>query len=1461
MNESILNHLDGKTMLSHGKHFVWICVIHFMFSMNAIADRDYTLFEVDPVRPVATLERSGHVAVLNIPDDYLELFKPVVNGLRHCASIKVGMRPVAIGVISESENTARVWVVNHLSDSISVLKLNLRQCSGRLVDTIAVGDEPRDIVVANTPAGKRVFVTMAHRGQNHPDDETRSWQDLIRTGPENEATDRPAGLADVAVINPENTRDIKIINLLTDTPRALALGAPDSAGYHTLLYAAGFHTGNKTTVIAAETARGVAVEHLNHLLETGDVAASANGDLILARAGVKMRGGSPAVRGKGRCFPDPREERKRRHELQICAQTDDDHRILAFKHQQAGVADQDCSCSNAYGEIQPVVSMIVKFYDTPDQCGEAFDDRIGGCWLDRDPELKGVGSPAMDWNDSVKFTLPDNDVFELNIGADGSTTLAKSYSGVGTLLFGMVSHPGTGKVYVANQDANNLTRFEGLGHFAGTSVRGTMSESRISVIDNGLVAVKPLNDHLGLTPDVSTRETALAFPVALAMTAHKVDSGAFARDQQLFFAALGSDKLAYVSTSALDAADVGDVNQRIKYIALGKTDSEGKITPSGPVGMSLDQTRQRLYLLARFTNELIEVNTATTNPALVSRYAMNNPEPRSITDGRSIFYSATEMSANGDQACASCHAYANNDSLAWDLGNPDNPSVNNPGPFVSPPAVGFVGDLAIDPSGLDPFLAEVNPDFRSNKGPMLTQPLRGLANHGAMHWRGDRVRNVQFTMGENPDVGTLDEENSIREFDEAVRDLEGGDEVLDAKKMDALADFLMQISYPPNPLRHLDNSLTDDEQAGRSAFFGCQSMTDEQFVRRECTGFNGQLVQIDEATRDCECFGNPVRFVMERLTHVQAFASAFEALQLTVSAAGPGDQQLVGDLQGRLEDLKVLARQVAALQRQSLSSFALPGNQAGFNHQAKVFNDGQLHTIQLFVAGAEYPDRSDGFVGFIAQAKELEKQLDLDILEDLLAQLQLPSLPPETSARLTDPEQISSVLTEWFGDANVSRKPLLDAQLSPGEEQDPLQGCSLDVSAQSCPLRIADSLTTCQGCHVLDPEANRRDGFDFPGFFGTGGEYAFSNIPQVFKVPHLRNLYSRVGKFGQAHEPEMFVGQSVFGIREGGFFDRDTPVIGPSVRGYGFSHDGSADTVHRFAGLLDFLRRPAGFLGANDVRGNPDAFDAFVPSDPQACIATVIQGRDEFFNLLQADRTQMIQAATAALAGDKAAAGQIVQTVLASSAVQTDSRWQTIASSALDAFLSQKPITDGQAAPIVEAVASSLFCPDVPSPELLPLCFQLGSALESGDKNGVCYPAGLKERSAVEAFALVFDTNLKPMVGQQVTIKKASKLPALFTDMLKAASAGYCDLGGWDGGGNGYLFSHVNPDNPMSSRLLSDKLKQLSLARLLRKAKSPVTFTCYPPQRDQAEAKRSVWDRNADGVPNGVSRRKIKKGV
>src|SRR4051812_16443416 len=125
----------------------------------------YTLFESGQVRPLALSPNGKLLFAANTPDNRLEIYKVKKNTLDHLASVPVGIEPVAVAARSDTE----VWVVNHVSDSVSVVELDQGGQSGHVVRTLLVGDEPRDIVFAG-PGHKRAFITTAHRGQNIPFD-------------------------------------------------------------------------------------------------------------------------------------------------------------------------------------------------------------------------------------------------------------------------------------------------------------------------------------------------------------------------------------------------------------------------------------------------------------------------------------------------------------------------------------------------------------------------------------------------------------------------------------------------------------------------------------------------------------------------------------------------------------------------------------------------------------------------------------------------------------------------------------------------------------------------------------------------------------------------------------------------------------------------------------------------------------------------------------------------------------------------------------------------------------------------------------------------------------------------------------------------------------------------------------------------------------------------------------------
>ena len=711
--------------------------------------------------------------------------------------------------------------------------------------------------------------------------------------------------------------------------------------------------------------------------------------------------------------------------------------------------------TNHAGIPQPTVGLIVKYQ--------------GSHWLDQ------LGQP---WDDMVKFELPDKDVFTIDAMADPPRRVeGGDYSGVGTVIFNMIVNPVSGVVYVSNTDAQNQNRFEGAGKFSGgRTVRGHLHESHITVLGRAArVEPRHLNKHIDYSKCCAPipnreNETSVAFPQDMAIT----EDGS-----TLYVAAFGTSEIAVYDTLALE-----------NDTFIPDTANQIPVSGGGPSGVVLDEARSRLYVLTRFDNSLSIVDTEHRQE--IGHLAMYNPEPDHIVAGRRFLYDASFSSSHGDSACASCHVFGDFDSLAWDLGDPDGDTTANTGPFTVNKNIGF-------------FLLRgrpENPHFRPMKGPMTTQSLRGLDNHGSMHWRGDRTGGNRAILNEDagpnqqPNGGSFDEDLAFRKFNIAFTSLNGRHEFIPAGDMQKFADFILEITYPPNPIANLDNSLTTQQQAGHDLFFGARS----------------------------------------------------------------------------------------------------------------------------------------------------------------------------------------------------------------------------------------DTFLNCNGCHVLDRDGNRKfPEVTKPGFFGTDGRFSFEGESQFFKVPHLRNLYQKVGMFGMAPPPPSsplpFDPKQVapFGSLLFAPLANNGPM-GPQVRGFGFLHDGSTDTVFRFVSNVLFLPRAPGTI----------------PVDPRT------------------------------------------------------------------------------------------------PPDMVPDPGNVGMPLT---------PEGIAQRRALEAFVLAFDSNLAPIVGQQVTLsRRNAKVAGPRIDLLIArAEAHECDLvamtrhGGLLYAGAGeFMFSHRR------THLVPDSLLRASASLPF----GEVTYTCVPP----GSGMRIALDRNEDGV-------------
>ena len=224
---------DFRKIMTRNLLLAVLLLPSLLLARSAVAS--YTLFESGHSRPLALSADGERLFAVNTPDNSLEIFFITTAGLLHSASVPVGLEPIAVA----PRNNSEVWVVNHLSDSVSIV--DVAASPPRVVRTLLVGDEPGDIVFAG-PSGDRAFITAAHRGQNSP------YTSATNPG---EFTTPGIGRADVWVFNVASLGDalggspLTIVTLLGDTPRALEV-SPDGA----TVYAAVFKSGNRTTTIA-----------------------------------------------------------------------------------------------------------------------------------------------------------------------------------------------------------------------------------------------------------------------------------------------------------------------------------------------------------------------------------------------------------------------------------------------------------------------------------------------------------------------------------------------------------------------------------------------------------------------------------------------------------------------------------------------------------------------------------------------------------------------------------------------------------------------------------------------------------------------------------------------------------------------------------------------------------------------------------------------------------------------------------------------------------------------------------------------------------------------------------------------------------------------------------------------------------------------------------------------------------
>jgi YVTN family beta-propeller protein len=169
----------------------------------AWAQASFVNWESPHVSPLCRTPDGARLLAVNTPDNRLEVFDLEAPLPVWLGSVAVGLDPVS----ARARDAGEVWVVNHLSDSVSVVDL----AAMHVVATLPTLDEPADVVFAGEPP--RAYVSCSQANV-------------------------------VQVFDPQTHALLETLDIVGEDPRALAVSSDGLT-----VYAAIFESGNDTTIL------------------------------------------------------------------------------------------------------------------------------------------------------------------------------------------------------------------------------------------------------------------------------------------------------------------------------------------------------------------------------------------------------------------------------------------------------------------------------------------------------------------------------------------------------------------------------------------------------------------------------------------------------------------------------------------------------------------------------------------------------------------------------------------------------------------------------------------------------------------------------------------------------------------------------------------------------------------------------------------------------------------------------------------------------------------------------------------------------------------------------------------------------------------------------------------------------------------------------------------------------------
>ena len=716
------------------------------------------IFESVPARPLALSDDGSLLFVVNSPADCLEIYRTAGKTLKLATSIPVGVGPVAVAVRGPSE----VWVVNHISDSVSIVDIEGRP---HIEQTLQVGDEPWDIVFANDDKNRsaavnkrgRAFISASFRGQNHPQFKEQ-YLLLNRLDTKNGEKGELIGRADLWAFDVDDSRPPKlagIINTFTTSVRALSV---DRSGNR--VFAASFKSGNRTAI-------------------------------------------TPITFDK----------------------------IIGEQWSADGVA-------------QPEPFAIVQ---------QQKDKR----WLD------AAGNA---WPDFINYDISDNDLFvidateTLELGNSENPVfnrhaIIQTVESIGSVLFNSCFDDERNRLLITAVDADNITPGE-------AKLQGAFVANTVKVVDFNKTPATVASIDMDALLGADKQKPGFALPSGLVMDPVRGSA---------IVTSMGTNQIVSFDVDAALNRDGGSAGLQklqtalgpIAVISAGKGGAgDGTLYSYSYIGGSvavIEKTQPGFD--SRYTQNLFNPELADIKAGRRFLYdaTVTSGNNRVSCASCHIFGGSDNLQwilhKNGKNVLLNRVPFIEHDGLKTTVRAIQfkrDPQISKVGDKVplgdSQFEIKYMGDQAgfaerietgeirLDDPGFV-YLTESAHDARltrfkilngkatwalidapylhPHKGPMRTTPLYGIADSGSMHFLGDRTGLVVNKQGPCSNRNETPEQRAFKEFnspcdggDGTFQALQGG-ERLAPKDMDDLTAFSLALTFPPNPIRPLDNQINE----------------------------------------------------------------------------------------------------------------------------------------------------------------------------------------------------------------------------------------------------------------------------------------------------------------------------------------------------------------------------------------------------------------------------------------------------------------------------------------------------------------------------------------------------------------------------------------------------------------------------------------------------------------------------